>query len=151
MANPLARIISRLYDGAELDYVEPTASLAPVTATTEAGAQTFIQGRTLSFDGHTRVKIEAFCPWLEETNNYFSNFWMDETNILRVQGSIALAAVNVAPYAVKFYTPPAGLHAFSWRFWKTAGTTTVYANGAGNSQAFMRVSVARSYTSRLAI
>ncbi len=127
----------------ELDYVERTTNLT-VTATTSATANAFINGNSVSYDGSTRIKIEAFVALTEVSN-------LQPVVLVLYDGSTELGFLTYTGVGgqsdntvkgERFLTPSAGSHSYNIKAYKGGGTATLYADtGAIGTfmPAFMRI------------
>lgn len=142
-----------LPSGYEFDYVEIT-SAATATATTEATANSLITGNAVTYDGSTRVKIEA---WFSHVAVPSSAGSLRNANSVLYDGSssiglwnltsmdIARVARSTPVYMVRYLTPSAASHTYSVRGYVDSGTGTwnAGAGGSGNSMpAWMRITKA---------
>ncbi len=129
--------------GFELDYVERTSNLS-VSATTDAGADAFIDGNAVTYDGSTRIKIEIYTPAIEVATSQVGwlNLWDGSTDLGRV---IVAENTGMAAYGARFLTPSAAAHTYHFKAHKTTGTVTVYGGAGGaatNMPAWYRITVA---------
>lgn len=123
--------------GHEFDYVERTTSLT-VTATTEAAANSWIDGSAVTYDGLTRIQIEC--------QGYLGIAAAAVTAVpVLLDGSTVLGwlAEFASPgntggfdYSFRlsrFLTPAKGSHTYHVKWWKTnaSGGVTIAA-GAGS-------------------
>jgi hypothetical protein len=111
----------------EYDYVEQTSQLT-VTATSEATAQSFIDGNSVSYDGSTRVKIEFACGSVTVATGVGVPILVDGSTSLGWLMQLQVSDGGI--YAARFLVPSAGAHTYHIKAWKTAGTF-VLATAAG--------------------
>ncbi len=135
--------------GYELDYAQITTSFT-VTATSDATATAAITGAAITYDGATRVRVEAFAPYCDITaaQAIVLNLYDGNTDI----GRLALLNDpdganngNSPIYAQRFLTPSNAAHTYSIRAWKTGGTVSLVAGAGGvatPSPAFLRITKA---------
>jgi hypothetical protein len=120
--------------GHEYDYVEHTTNLT-IAGTTEGTASTWIDGNAITFDGSTRVLVEAWCG--DVTNNTTGTVvcvlfdgasslgWLCEILFTSVAGTA------VSFYGARFLTPSAAAHTYHVKWFKTGGTALVNAGAGG--------------------
>lgn len=112
------------------DYVERTTNLV-VTATSAATAQAFISGNAVSYDGSTRIRIEAFVASSDITGNQFLQLELydgsTDLGILTSYGSASNSGMQI--YGCRFLTPSNASHTYNIKTWKTGGTANLYAAG----------------------
>lgn len=118
--------------GQELDYVQITANVAGITATSEATSQTVIAGDDVYYDG-SRVTVSFFVPSLESSAALYVTFvvYRDTTVIGQVYGG----EVDTYEQAITFETfdtPPVGAHTYKVTAFVTSGSLTVQV-GVGGS------------------
>lgn len=124
--------------GYEYDYVERTSNLT-VTATSDAAAQDLIVGNAVTYDGSTRVKIEAFvvAASITPNQNVVLNLYDGSTDLGRLcnigppTGTGASGSMVMMMKGERFLTPSAGAHTYKVRAWKTGGTAVVAADTGG--------------------
>ncbi len=114
--------------GSLLDYVTQATSLT-VTATTDATAQAFVTGNSVSYDGSTAICVEGFAENASATVTNICNVYDGSTDLGRVWQMNG--GFNIAVFFRFYLTPSAGSHTFSLRFWKTSGTAAVNAGAGG--------------------
>lgn len=125
--------------GYEFDYVERTTSLS-VSATTEAGADSWIDGNSVTYDGSTRIKIEFWAVAIDLSNNgvlfalYDGSTDLGRLIDIRMLGS-GLSG-DVSAYGVRFLTPSAAAHTYHIKVFKTSGTVTINAGAGGTNTYF---------------
>ncbi len=118
--------------GSELDYVERTTNLT-VTATTESGADTVIDGNAVSYDGSTRVLVEFFSPFFSATAALVVTLWDGSTDIGRIcQTNLQ----GVPAKGERFLTPSNASHTYHIKAWKTSGTSSLN-GGSGDVGNYM--------------
>ncbi len=95
--------------GWELDYVSTVVDLT-VSATTSAGAQTYITGNSTTFDG-TRCKFEVFIPVIVATlTDIIVTLWEDGVDL---GGRIAQLSAGTGTIKGEYFkTPSAGSHTY---------------------------------------
>jgi hypothetical protein len=131
--------VQKFMPGFEYDYVERTTALT-VSATTAAGANVFIDGNAVTYDGSTRIKVECFAPYFQGNNFIAVSLWDGSTDL----GSVAQSNVNspVPCYGVRFVTPSAASHTFHFKAWRgtTSGEVNADVGGAGTRvPGFLRI------------
>ncbi len=108
------------------DYVESSSTLN-VSGTTAAGADTFITGNAVTYDGSTLIRLEFFCPVVSSVQFIAVNFWDGSTDLGQSGQANGITAYL---YACAFVTPTAASHTYTVRAWR--GTTSASLNpGAG--------------------
>ncbi len=120
--------LAQMLKAEELDYVETTSSLT-ITATTDATAQAFVTGSSVSYNGSTRICVEAYSENCSGTVTCIANLYDGSTDLGRIwqiNGSL-----NVGMLARRFLTPSNASHTYSIRFWKTSGTAAANAGAGG--------------------
>jgi|SRR6188472_3162402 len=143
-ADDLAAGIAALYPptshGAELDYAQITSNVT-IAGASAAAATTVISGGSVSYDGSTRVIVEAFMALVipaGSTTNVVT-LWEDTTDMG------AWAQMNGAAFPVGtlrwLLTPSAGSHAYTLKAWTTGASGTLYA-GSSYAPAYLRVTTA---------
>lgn len=123
------------------DYVT-SSTVLNVSATSDATAETFINGNSVSYDGSTLIRVEFFCPVVASSQVIVSNLYDGSTDLGRVSQCNGITAYL---YGSQFLTPSAGAHTFSWRVWRGTGTGSLNpgAGGAGTTmRAWMRITKA---------
>jgi hypothetical protein len=132
------KILGSGVPGYEFDYVERTTNLS-VSATTAAGADTFIDGNSITFDGSTIVLVEFSAPLADSSVFLSVSLWDGTTDLgVIVQSNGVTAGLRGA----RRLTPSAGAHTFHIKAWRGATSATVQAaaGGAGTRvPAFYRV------------
>lgn len=144
--------IGALYPpGYEFDYVEITSS-GTSTATSEATATAIITGAAVTYDGSTRIKIEAWFARVTPASGAVHN-----ANSVLYDGSSSIGLFslpsydpavlvrNAPTYLVRYLTPSAAAHTYSIRGFVDSGTGTwvAAAGGSGNGMpAWMRITKA---------
>jgi hypothetical protein len=130
----------------ELDYVETETADTSITATTSATAETFITGNPVTYDGSTTVMLHFFAPYAQPDTGaagrqligvlYDGSTELDKFIQMRTPAS-GLSLQSSLNGFIRF-TPSAGVHTYSTRFYVTAGTGQV---GAGSDYvaAFQRI------------
>lgn len=131
--------------GYEFAYVEITSAVTINVASPEASAVSVISAGAVTFDGSTRVKIEAWFPYVETPQtdaDPISLLLFDGATSLGYVGrtyvdmSTATAAdiVNGPTYISRFLTPSNASHTYSIRGLQASGSGTVQAGpgAAGN-------------------
>lgn len=111
----------------ELDYVEFSANVN-VTHTEET-ADTILTGNPITLDGLTRVRVEFYCQAVEIPAGYYDfnlGLWDNGTLTRLLVGRFHNANVNspddVEAYGVCYLTPPAGVHTYSIRAYRSPGS-----------------------------
>ncbi len=115
--------------GYELDYVSRATDLT-VTATSAAAAGAWIDGNAVSFNGSTRVKIEAWCAACDTgatANNSVLLELYDGSTDLGVLTQVSPTGVIMPIYGVYFVTPSNASHTFHVKAWRTTGNGTLHA------------------------
>lgn len=135
----------------EMAYVEYTSPVN-FTATVEASANSIVSAGSVAFDGSTKVCIEFYSPALHAdpvVGRYAAVLLFDGSTSLGYSGYVtAQVATNENFYSahiVRYLTPSAASHTYSWRGVVSAGTGTANAGtgGAGtNIPGFIRISKA---------
>lgn len=135
----------------EFDYVQWTAGLFSPTATTEATADVFITGSSVTYDGSTSIMIEGFSP-LWSANPATGNaivcvLWDDTANVSL--GKIAFKSSQAANtgyepmIARRRLTPASGARVYSLRIYGNGGQVIGGAGGVGEYvPAFIRITKA---------
>lgn len=127
------------YPGAELAYNQIAANV-PISATTDAAAQTVVAAPATTFDG-SPIVVEFFCP-----NAYSASvagsyimftLWDGSTNLgwLCGQQDPVAALMSVPVRGARRLTPTVGSHTYSIRSW--ASTTGMVQAGPGGAGAYM--------------
>lgn len=137
----------------QLDYVEIVSSVGFSAPQTEAAPKVLITGNSVTYDGATRVRVEAFSPHYDlsapSSGNFLTNLWMDSTDLGRfaiLNTDAGNSDIGLPYYGVRYLTPPAGSHVFSIRGWTTAasGVTCTFEAGPGGAgddlPAYLRIS-----------
>lgn len=128
----------------ELSYV-PITSSVPISATTEATADTVVSASALIFDGSTRICIEFFSPFIHPGATAGS-----QINVFVYDGASSIGQIWVAVkdhtatsqrgesgcFCRVFLTPTAASHTYSIRASRGVSNGTVSA-GAGVVTDFM--------------
>lgn len=122
--------------GTELAYVEFTSPVS-VTATTEATANSIVSAGAVSFDGSTRVCIEAFVPYIDPQNtaNATTTAYLYDGSSIGLWAQIrqpTTAELYVSLYVRQFLTPSNASHTYSLRATTSSGSAAWNA-GAGGS------------------
>jgi len=125
--------------GHEFDYVEKTSSTS-VTATTEATANTVVQGAAVTYDGSTTVEIQFFSPYSQPASgghNIVFVLYGDGATLGLFGIHTGGASVERVPVSLRRrLTPSAASHTYSVRAYVDSGTGTV-SGGAGGSGSYM--------------
>lgn len=123
--------------GAELDYVEITASVN-ITASTVAGANTLITGNAVAFGGVASVIAEYFTPMVQldptTTFRLYIALFEDGTQIgvLSEMANTVNLSMSWPQRTELRFTPTAGSHTYSVRgYHNAAGHTSVFGAGTG--------------------
>lgn len=128
----------------ELDYVERTTNLT-VTATTPAGANTFITGNAVVYDGSTRICVEVFAPAVGATQFCDLQLWDGATDLGAI-GEVAGTSDSGTILGRRFLTPSAASHTYTIKAYRGATGATVYAGSGGTSgeylPAYLRITTA---------
>lgn len=136
--------------GTELDYVESTAATT-ITATTDATAQAFVTGNSITLDGSTSVVVTLFAYAIDTPNIASGALTVVLYDGATDLGQIALFRTTAAAdtlrmplYAVRKLTnPSAGAHQYIGKAFISAAGTGVVRGGAGGAgvafPAFIRV------------
>lgn len=115
----------------QYDYVQVTSNLT-ITATSTASANTFITGNPVAFDGSTRIIVECWVGLGQITSTHFLflNLWDNSTDLGYFTNlSSSSGTLTTGPlYGKRFLTPSNGVHTYTIRASKSAGTATLYAN-----------------------
>ncbi len=130
----------------ELDYVQITSGVN-VTGTSWASPTTIITGSSVSYDGSTRVLLEAFCAAFDTPSggDIGASFaFLDGATHLGVSGTIrgvssgtgVTTVLQGSIYMRRFYTPSAGSHTFTVRGIVTSGTGVWNAGDGSGSTVF---------------
>lgn len=136
----------------DLAYVEATAGLG-ITATTEAGAQAFLTAPAITFDGASRIHLEAFAPWVNPPTTAGSSLHVllfDGGTALGIWASFrntpasAAGTQQTTPLkAERFLTPTAAAHTYSVRLYGTVNASAGIGAGPGGAgqylPAFLRI------------
>jgi hypothetical protein len=135
------KIAAGFLPGFELDYVQITSPVT-ISATTAATANTCITGNPVTYDGSTRICIEAFAPYVVTGVTTLSTI-----EIVLYDGSTELGSLgwhgradgtrtHISTHlSRRFLTPSAASHTYSIRAWRSASNGTFHA-GAGGTSAF---------------
>ncbi len=133
--------------GFERDYVERTTSLT-ITGTTEGGANSWIDGNAVSYDGSTRIKIEAWANDINTTTGTAVAVLIDGSTAIgwlcEILGNVS-GGTAIPFYGVRFLTPSNASHTYHVKWWKTGGTASVNAGSGGagaDMPAWLRITVA---------
>lgn len=124
--------------GYEFDYAQ-TTSVATISATTEATANTIVSGAAVSYDGSTVVLIEAFIPEI-----YTSTVVTEDLLVCLFDGSTSLGLLmdlrtNDAGRTLwsgtlqRRLTPSAASHTYSIRAYVSSANTGGAGGGAGGT------------------
>ncbi len=134
--------------GFELDYVQITSGVN-ITATTDATANSVIDGNAVSFDGSTRIKIEfwTLSATAAASGELVVVLYDGSTDLGRLAElqSAGSSAHDTALYGVRFLTPSNASHTFHIKAWTTTGTSIINAGAGGagvNFPAWYRITVA---------
>jgi hypothetical protein len=121
--------------GTRLDYAQITASVN-VTATSEATANTLVDGNSITYDG-TRVRVEFWCPEFVQASgaDTYVVLLRDSTVLGRAQieniGAVPQAGF---PLVVVFYdTPSAAAHTYHVKGYLNGAATATARAGAGGA------------------
>ncbi len=123
----------------EYDYVERTTNLT-VTGTGSGSPTTAITGNSVSYDGSTRIKIEAFFVLAECSGSTTTDVGIiialkeDSTliGICSYNEFVRGSGFGGAPqYGCRYRTPAAGSHTYTIVAWKSGTTTAVLYCGDG--------------------
>jgi hypothetical protein len=121
------KILGSGVPGYEFDYVERSTSLS-VSATTAAGANTVIDGTSITFDGSTIVLVEFVCPLVDSSQFISVDLWDGSTDL----GVIAQNNGGTAPlYGSLRLTPSAAAHTFHIKAWRGTGSANIDAGAGG--------------------
>jgi hypothetical protein len=105
--------------GQELAYAQLTAPINPITALTEAAAQTVVTAPAITLDGATAILVECYCPFLRSPSagNYGQLFLFDgAVSLGQIAQSYATGGVvDTAIRTARRLTPSAGAHTYSIR------------------------------------
>lgn len=132
----------------ELSYVELTTQTF-VTGT-QLAQQTLITSGTVTVDGVTKLRVEAYLPTMDilGVGNFIAELWMDATDLGRMgqANNEFTGDIGWPINLIRYLTPAAGAHTFILKGWKTGGTATIDCGTGGPGQlylpAFLRVSLA---------
>ena len=131
----------------QYDYVERTTQLA-VAATTPAGADTWITGGAVVYDGSTRIKVEAFAPLVNARQFIQIQLWDGATDLGCIAGMSSgnTADVGVNGYGCRYLTPSAASHTYTLKAYRGGTSGTIYAGSGGTAgemlPAFLRITKA---------
>lgn len=118
----------------ELDYVALTASVN-ITSIDSLHPTIITVGKTIIYDGFTRIKIEFMCPQVNITSADSIQFMLydGETPVCPIGCVVSSSAMNMPIKLETFITPTIGAHIYSVRGYSTTGTQTLVfdTNGAG--------------------
>jgi hypothetical protein len=127
------------------DRVEQTTDLF-VTATTQATAQAFLTGNSVTYDGVTRVLLEWYSVAIYLGSGtvgvWVATLYDGSSNASKIIGQgDAAGAVTWTGYGSYSFVPSAAPHAWSVRFYKSgAGQPVITGDGGGSySPAWLRV------------
>lgn len=118
----------------QLDYVERNTDLT-VVGSTAATATTWITGNSVTYDGATRIKIEAGSPEVAvnvAVAECLLVLWEGATNLCALATVGQAVGSLLSCYGAVFFTPTAGAHTYTMKAWKTAAGATVTVRG-GNT------------------
>jgi hypothetical protein len=127
--------------GKELAYVERTTNLA-ISATTEAASEVFITAPAIDCDGQP-IEIEFYCPVLEASTYAYLTLWDGSTNLGGLAYMAAAGGLETTSVLVRRkLVPTPGLHTYSIRATRGAGSGMVYAGPGvgGYMPAYLRIS-----------
>lgn len=133
----------------EHSYVENTTGLS-VTATSAASANTLVSSASVSYNGSTRVRIEAFMPGIVPGSGGSINvtLWEDSTDlgiILRASCSAGITFRHPGGGAVRYLTPSNASHQYHIKAYRQTVDGNILA-GSGTSgldlPAFIRITTA---------
>lgn len=125
--------------GYEYDYVEITSAVT-VVSTTQATPTTVITGNAVTYDGSTRVKIEAFFPYatIIAGQSFRLVLWDGSSEVGAMASLVGSTGNSQFTFsAQRFLTPSAAAHTYSIRAYSSGGTTSACGAGAGTSGNFM--------------
>jgi Collagen triple helix repeat (20 copies) len=122
----------------ELDHVlVSTATIGPISVTTEATATTFITSNPVTFDGVTKIKIELYVSSWTVTSTPTGPtivIYRDSTPIGLIKLSQS-GSNNPNPLELVFYdTPPSGSHVYSARAFMATGSISFQADVGGSGK-----------------
>jgi hypothetical protein len=126
---------------AELDYVERSTDLA-ISATTAAGADAWLDGNSVSYDGSTAIQIEVSATYCDTTGALILELYDGSTDLGRFL-QVNVNGTHIHAKSQKL-TPSAGSHVFHVKAWKV-GTANIYAGNnilANALNAWMRITKA---------
>ncbi len=142
----------------QLDYVEKgDVGTYNVPVNTDPTAVVWLQGNPITFDGSTRICVEAYCGAVEPDfqSGIVFDLYDGATNLGAIMntstgedsGNITRDASST--FGRTFFTPTAGAHTFSIRVWAVKGTTNnIYSGtlGGAGSIAYLLTSYYRVTT-----
>lgn len=139
--------------GVQLAYQEITSSVT-ITGTPSSQQTVFTLG-PVTYDGSTRIRIEAYTPTFDiltsgGEGNLIAGLWDGSTDLgvlaqANIEGVAGSSDLGWPMNQIRFLTPSAGAHTFTIRYYRTVGTPTIAA-GAGGAltyvPAWARISIA---------
>lgn len=133
--------------GYQFDYVERTTNLS-VSATTPAGADTFITGNAVSYDGSTRILVEVFVVLSDARQFVELMIWDGSTDLGCIASYSNANSANAGSgmHGMRFLTPSNASHTYTIKAWRGGTIGTIYAGSGGtageNLPAFLRITKA---------
>lgn len=117
--------------GFTLDYAEAPTGNFSVTATSEATAQVWIQGNSVTYDGATTIKITVWAALATSNRDVVLELFMDGVDQGRIgQWSPTALSASSSIIGIGHVVPSAGAHTFQIRAWQTLGGTSTLTNPA---------------------
>lgn len=124
--------------GYEYDYVTRNTDLT-VSATTAAGASSWITGNSVSYDGSTRVLIECFSMLVTPSGgDTIVTLWEDSTDLGRIAQVSGAGAAGI--HGMWFRTPSNASHTYTVKAYRATANGTIY--GSLGAVAFLRITKA---------
>lgn len=107
-----------------------------VSSVAEATPDDVVAAAAITFDGSTRICIEAHCPVISQsaTGVLIFNLW-EAANNLGYIGEIG-PAVNASVLMRRFLTPTAGSKTYKLRAFRATANVTIKAGAGGAAAAF---------------
>lgn len=123
----------------QIDYVERATDQTVTSQTSSGTAVTWITGSAVTYDGSTRVKIEARVGLAQTpaATDLKIELWEDGVS-LGVIGQV-LAGSGAPLHMERFITPTAGSHTYELKAWRPVNSGTSYLVASGLLPAFMRI------------
>lgn len=131
----------------ELDYAQITSDSTTITATTEATAVTLITGKSVNYDGSTKVKIEYFAPGADMPLGGIAAatfiIYRDSTVIGRFQIGATNTKLFSDIYGFTFDTPLSGAHIYKVAVFLSSNSIIIKSGNGGASAGVLSPSFLR--------